>query len=321
MAKESNSFRFLLVASALASLVALSTQSCALREYETGLVCVCNAKYCDYLADPTPKEEYEFAVVSTSKAGLRFETLTGLFNLYKKYYIFDYDMDLGRVLPASTIGSVQIEIAREKRTQKIPDFSGSFQGAVSQILQQLPKALQEHIYKSFYSQQGIGLNLLRSATTSGVGVKSSQKTAPILGSWARGEQFAQTLLQDIEQGFNGWFDWNLVLDEEGSPNYAENYEDAPIIANLTSRLEFYRQPMFYSMGHFTKFLPKGSVRISAESTNPQVSTVAFLRPDQSVAVLVINSESAGIDLGLQDNLRGGVLFKLPPNSIHTILYK
>lgn len=47
----------------------------------------------------------------------------------------------------------------------------------------------------------------------------------------------------------GWTDWNLALDMKGGPNWVKNFVDSPIIVNAAND-EFYKQPMFYAMGHF-----------------------------------------------------------------------
>ncbi|XP_053950449.1 lysosomal acid glucosylceramidase-like [Anastrepha ludens] len=538
MEKRMNYGWHLFALNLIACLIAPSDQAsapCALREYKTGLVCVCNATYCDYLDDPTPNEEYLFTVVSSTKSGLRFETTNGLFNLYKKYYILDYDQRLDGTMQAST-RSVQIEVDREKRLQNITGFGGSFTGSVSYILDKLPQELQDHLYKSFYSSSGIGFNLMRTpiggcdfdleawaynelpendtalsnftkldpreekrieqikrlklvsnvenlrikaaawssppwmktnnawtglgrlkkeyyrtwadyhlrwlelwedsglpiwaistgneplngvafmklvkfmslgwtpnqqavwlsenlgpiirtkykdmlifgnddqrytyafwfkqmkasrsdsldylgglavhwywdeifkpkfievarkempdriliSSESCIGDKPWQKAAPVLGSWERGEKYARAFLQDLQNDFNGWIDWNIVLDEEGGPNYVKNFVDAPVIANMTNGIEVYKQPIFYAMGHFSKFIPEGSVRIAAERTNVNVDTVAFLRPDSSVALVIFNSGYASVDVHITDSYRGSILFLIPPKSIHTVLYK
>lgn len=46
-----------------------------------------------------------------------------------------------------SIKTVQLTVQREKRYQKITNFGGAFTGSVSHILQQLPKALQDHVYR------------------------------------------------------------------------------------------------------------------------------------------------------------------------------
>lgn len=57
------------------------------------------------------------------------------------------------------------------------------------------------------------------------------------------------LRKDLEHWVTGWTDWNLALNMEGGPNWVHNYVDSPIIVNA-EKDEFYKQPMFYAMGHF-----------------------------------------------------------------------
>ncbi len=56
-------------------------------------------------------------------------------------------------------------------------------------------------------------------------------------------------IQDLNHWVTGWTEWNLALDLAGGPNWAKNFADAPIIVNQTAD-EFYREPMFYALGHF-----------------------------------------------------------------------
>nr|XP_036224105.1 lysosomal acid glucosylceramidase [Bactrocera oleae] len=316
MAQNTNSIGVFLAISLIGILVSHSNQEtlpCALKEYSTGLVCVCNSKYCDYLDDPTPNEEYVFAVVSSSKAGLRFETTRGQFNLYKKYYIFDYDQLTVRSMQAPATESIEIEVDREKRWQKAQGFIGSISESIENTLKIFPKTLRKHIYQSFFTQHGIGVDFMRDLVF-GVSEKYIQDLDPIFGSWERGEEFAQTLLTHLKHDTNESerISCNILLDHEGG--------DAPMIANTTNHLEVYKQPLFYTMGHFTKFIAGGSVRIAAENKNNNVNVVAFLRADKSVAVIILNRNPVSVDVGIQDTYRGAVLFKIPPQSIHTVLY-
>ena len=40
-----------------------------------------------------------------------------------------------------------------------------------------------------------------------------------------------TYSQNSNYWSSGWVDWNLVLDINGGPNWAENYVDAPVIVS------------------------------------------------------------------------------------------
>lgn len=37
--------------------------------------------------------------------------------------------------------------------------------------------------------------------------------------------------QDINHWSTGWVDWNMALDMNGGPNWANNFVDSPIIVN------------------------------------------------------------------------------------------
>lgn len=56
-------------------------------------------------------------------------------------------------------------------------------------------------------------------------------------------------LQDLNNFVSGWTDWNIALNMEGGPNWVKNFVDSPVIVNAKSD-EFYKQPMFYALGHF-----------------------------------------------------------------------
>jgi glucosylceramidase len=96
------------------------------------------------------------------------------------------------------------------------------------------------------------------------------------------------LRQVLNHWATGWIDWNIALDTSGGPTYLHNYLDSPIIVNATAN-EFYKQPIFFSLAHLSKFVPPGSKRIQLTSTdNSGVDNVAFLRPDKKVAVVILN---------------------------------
>jgi len=73
----------------------------------------------------------------------------------------------------------------------------------------------------------------------------------ILGSWKRGEIYARNIIETMSHQVSAWIDWNIALNTFGGPNWARNYVDSPIILNSTAN-EFYKQPMFYVLGHFSK---------------------------------------------------------------------
>jgi glucosylceramidase len=96
------------------------------------------------------------------------------------------------------------------------------------------------------------------------------------------------VVQDLNHWVTGWIDWNLALSPQGGPTWARNFVDAAIIVNTTAN-EFYKQPMFYALGHFAKFLPEGSVRIGLWPQEKKgVSAIAFQTPNNAVVIIVYN---------------------------------
>lgn len=146
---------------------------------------------------------------------------------------------------------------------------------------------------------------------------------PILGSWERAQKFALGIIQDLQHHVSGWIDWGLVLDETGGPSYVNNSIDSPIIFNTTSKNEYYKEPIFYVMGHFSKFILPGSVRIDAKLSgflSGKVKVVAFLRPDDVVAIVFYNQYNKQKIVEFTDEVRGSHKIELEPQSITTFLY-
>lgn len=158
-------------------------------------------------------------------------------------------------------------------------------------------------------------------TESCLGDKPYQVHGPVLGSWERGVEYMEAYLQDLQHSVNGWIDWNLWLDETGGPNYVNNTVDSPVIVNAT-RDEAYKQPMFYAIGHFSKFIKEDSVRVKATSSLYAIDTVAFQRPDNTMAFVIQNKhETRSVRVVLRDPRRGSKVLELPPNSFHSVIYQ
>lgn len=72
--------------------------------------------------------------------------------------ILDLPLDLIDIIISDDV-SVNVDLS--KKYQKIIGFGGAFTGSVSYNLDQLSQELQDHLYKSYYSQSGIGYNFMR----------------------------------------------------------------------------------------------------------------------------------------------------------------
>ncbi|XP_066985550.1 lysosomal acid glucosylceramidase-like [Macrobrachium rosenbergii] len=141
-----------------------------------------------------------------------------------------------------------------------------------------------------------------------------------IGAWERLERYAHDIITDFNHWVTGWTDWNLALDTQGGPNWAGNFVDSAIIVNETAD-EFYKNPMFYAMGHFSKFVQEGAQRVELTPVN-QVSlkTVAFRNSDNSVAIVVLNKSGREIEARIQTPTLGSINVLVGPRSLHTVYY-
>ncbi|KAG7202136.1 hypothetical protein KM043_015822 [Ampulex compressa] len=140
----------------------------------------------------------------------------------------------------------------------------------------------------------------------------------LLGSWQRGENYAKNIIEVLSHWVSGWVDWNIALNLEGGPSV--NHVDSPIIVNATAD-EFYKQPMFYAMGHFSKYIPPDSVRIGTKSAGMEgVKHVAFSKPDNDTVLVMLNTDESEAEIMVEDRLKGVAKLILPPKSINTLTY-
>lgn len=158
--------------------------------------------------------------------------------------------------------------------------------------------------------------LLQTEACTGV----ASKNTVILGSWQRGEAYAVDIIENTSHNVQAWIDWNLALDEHGGPNWIDNPVDSPIIVNADED-EFYKQPMYYVMGHFSKYVPPGSVRVRTSSKGaPGVHHVCFLTPDYSTVMVLLNTNDDQTQISIEHPEKSEASLTLPGKSISTVQF-
>ncbi|MFH4980855.1 hypothetical protein AB6A40_007564 [Gnathostoma spinigerum] len=115
----------------------------------------------------------------------------------------------------------------------------------------------------------------------------------------------------------------MCLDERGGPNWVANFVDAPVIVN-GSNDEFYKQPMFYVMGHFSKFIRPASARISLSYPEQRnLRGIAFSTPDSRRVLVLLNTDhEKPLNITVEDAAMGGKTFDvtLETETIATIVW-
>jgi len=140
-----------------------------------------------------------------------------------------------------------------------------------------------------------------------------------VNEWQWGETYATSMINDFNNGAVGWTDWNVLLDQTGGPNHVQNFCYAPIHADTTTGRLYYLNSYYY-IGHFSKFIRPGARRITSSSTVDTLMTTAFLNPDGTVAVVVLNTSAKEQPFSLWQNGKAATTTS-PAHSIMTLLYQ
>lgn len=113
---------------------------------------------------------------------------------------------------------------------------------------------------------------------------------PVLGSWPRASAYIQRIIRNFSHGITAFIDWNMILNRYGGPSYSGNVVDAPMIYDEQSAI-LYKQPIFYGIAHFSRFLHKNCTRIWSNLSwlsGINVDAIAFscsTEPKQQVIIL------------------------------------
>lgn len=114
--------------------------------------------------------------------------------------------------------------------------------------------------------------------------------------------------------------WNLVLDENNGPHQG-GCDNCRGLLTLNQNDTYDREPEYYVVGHFSKFVRPGASRIHSTSHLGTIETVAFENPDESVVLIAVNAgnQPANLDVVLGDETYRYA--SLPAQSLLTIRWR
>lgn len=136
--------------------------------------------------------------------------------------------------------------------------------------------------------------------------------------WGNAERYGLNMINDFNNGTVGWTDWNILLDQNGGPNHVGNFCFAPIHADVTKD-ELIYTPMYYYIGHFSKFIRANAKRITQTISDKTLLSTSFKNTDGKIATIVMNQS----DKNVVYNLTNGTLkttITIPAHAIQTIVY-
>jgi glucosylceramidase len=136
--------------------------------------------------------------------------------------------------------------------------------------------------------------------------------------WKLGEMYGRQMIHDFNNGMVAWTDWNILLDETGGPNHVKNLCFAPVHADTRTGRVIYTNSYYY-IGHFSRFIRLGARRIVSSPSRSALLSTAFVNPDGSVAVVVMNRGDKEVPYFLWVAGQAAEVKSLP-HSIQTLVF-
>ncbi len=138
------------------------------------------------------------------------------------------------------------------------------------------------------------------------------------GEVEKAEMYAHDILGNLNAGISASLDWNLLLDVKGGPNHVGNFCAAPIMCD-TENNSYEKRLSYYYIGHFSRYIEPGAVRIGTTRYSDTVEAAAFLNPDGERVLVLLNKTEKEAPVTVRE-AGCGIETVLSPHSIHTICY-
>ena len=87
--------------------------------------------------------------------------------------------------------------------------------------------------------------------------------------------------------------WNLVLNEQHGPKADGGCSNCRGLITINDDGTYSKNPAFYALGHLSKFLIPGALRVSSSEPNGDTKTLAMLNPDGSSFLIILNNGDSG----------------------------
>jgi glucosylceramidase len=118
----------------------------------------------------------------------------------------------------------------------------------------------------------------------------------------------------FDNGANGYFQWNMILDNSGRSSW--NWAQNAMISIDTAQKRAIYNPQYYLVKHFSYYVRPGAKKI--KSSGNYTNQVAFMNPDGSVVMVLINTSTSQVSLGINCG-SSMVNTQLPGKSLNTIV--
>ncbi|ESQ88964.1 glycosyl hydrolase [Asticcacaulis sp. AC460] len=145
------------------------------------------------------------------------------------------------------------------------------------------------------------------------------------GAWAAdfgpnfGWQMKNLIIGSTRNWAKGVLMWNLALDESHGPHLGGCGDCRGVVTINSATGDVTRNLEYYALGHVSKFVKPGAVRISSNSSGG-LDTVAFKNTDGTIALVLLNSNATATAFSVVSS-GSGMGYTLPAGAAATFTWK
>lgn len=107
------------------------------------------------------------------------------------------------------------------------------------------------------------------------------------------QKYAHEMIGNFKEGLCAFYDWNLLLNEDGGPNHVGNYCESPYMYKQ-NEYRLLRNISADYIWHFSHFIKPSAVRIGSSVYTDKLESAAFRNTDGSIIVVLLNQTEKDI---------------------------
>ena len=111
------------------------------------------------------------------------------------------------------------------------------------------------------------------------------------------EIYAHDIIGDLNNGCNGYIDWNMLLDSKGGPNHKFNFCNSPIMQNKENN-SLFKNLCYYYIASFGIVIKPNSKRIAYSKYIDKIEVTAFENEDGSLGIVLLNRDDKNYEYNL-----------------------
>lgn len=112
------------------------------------------------------------------------------------------------------------------------------------------------------------------------------------------KKYAHEIIGNLNAGMNAFYDWNILLDEQGGPNHVGNFCDAPFMYHIEEK-KLEERMTLSAIEHFSRYIKPGAVRIGCSRYTDKLEATAFKNPDESIVIVLLNQNEMDMPVTLR----------------------